>query len=127
MKDPNDSCILCGLLWEEHIVRDMRTHWKETHPAVTAFSENEEMTFTNDPMGEQMCGHFDVAAAVLPLSEANQKMLGSPSHLPVLIFMFAGDTPVTRYVVLDDTAMRAVPALVSSAVQSALKQSRKRR
>lgn len=121
------TCPICNLEWDDHVVKVFRAHWTEVHPKVTPFSDQEEPTFTEDPMGKMLSSHIDVASGVVDVPLGAQMAANLPSTLPVLVFTFSGEEPITRYLVLDDTEMRSIPSLISDAVQSSLKQARRRR
>lgn len=120
-----NTCIECGADWDDHTVRDFRTHWPAAHPETDAHYEEQPGLADEQP---PMADHISVAAGLVPLPPAAQ-LAGAPSHLPALVFRFAqGLQPIGAVAFVGgEQQLKAVRLLVSQAIDGALAAERRSR
>lgn len=113
----NDTCERCGQVVDEHTVAEFRRCLSDLHDHDLPF---EEMPETDQTLSVITAGAIAVKAGV------HRSELG---NFPVLIFDFSSPSgPVPPIaLVLDSTHMRSVRTLVGSAIDGAIRASRKGR
>lgn len=120
-----DTCIECGVEWDDHTVRAFREHWPIAHP-------NLDMPYEPRP-GDQVpvgavADNVMVAAVAVRLPDGAE-FSGLPPVLPGLRFWFgSGDAPLTEAtLIMGEEQMRQLRLLVSTAIDDAMRQARRAR
>lgn len=126
-----DTCPLCQLPWDDHLLKTFRAHWAEVKvQRVERYAE------TTEPVEGPELGTFydyvEVRAGGVQLP-AGAVVAGAPRGLPVLLFRFAssdaatGPPELTAHLVMSEEGLRQLRLIVGSAIDSATKLGRRLR
>lgn len=120
-----ETCIECGVEWDDHTVKAFREHWPIAHPTV-------DVPYGPTPGVEVPVGAVSdnvmVGATAFRLPDGAE-FSGLPMVLPALNFRFgSGHTPqVAATLIMPDEQMRQLRMLVSSAIDDAMRLARRAR
>lgn len=122
-----NTCIECGLEWDDHTITAFRDHWTATHPPL-------DMPYAPTTSGpttiavSAIADHVTVGGAAIGIPHPAQ-LAGLPPALPALQFRFhRGLEPVAEVtLVLGEEQIRALRTLVGDAIDGSLRAARKAR
>ena len=123
-----ETCIECGLIWDDHRVADFRAHWAATRSGF-------DIPFTpmDGSVQVDMPPIFDgiEVYAATARTTGQARMAGIPAVLPVLIFQFVNSAhpqdSVRVGVAMGGEQMRSLRLIMSQSIDAAMKGARRLR
>jgi len=119
-----NTCLVCGLEWDDHTVRDHRAHWFEAHPTVDIPFEELDGPRYHDLPETHLFDYVGFGSATYSVDPQTARLAGVPPVLPLLYLEFsnAGNrtNPLRVALLVPDHLVASVRSGIGAALDSAL-------